>query len=99
VATRRRDLMWHGGAILDLAPVKKGKERCLALSVSTGTFTEFSRLCEEALYHRDSARFPRLAEFVGGPALPSSRPDAVGLWLEAPPGLTPTTDAPVTDIP
>jgi hypothetical protein len=28
--------------------------------VSTGTFTEFSRLCEEALYHRDSARFPRL---------------------------------------
>ncbi len=82
VATRRRDLMWHGGAILDLAPVKKGKERCLALSVSTGTFTEFSRLCEEALewvpgprlYH--VVRFPKEGGeiFVDSLVMPKGAP-------------------------
>lgn len=74
-------------------------ERCLALSTSTGTFTPFSRLCEEALYRRDPARFPKLAEFVGVPAISPSRPDVIGVQKEPPPELAAGPDAAVSDAP
>jgi tetratricopeptide (TPR) repeat protein len=63
-------------------------ERCLERSIATGTFSEFSQLCEEALNWRDPARFPRTPEYINKPVLFWSRPDVVGVQLEAPPDLT-----------
>jgi tetratricopeptide (TPR) repeat protein len=67
-------------------------ERCLERSTTSGTFTDFSRLCEEALNHLDPAGFPRTPEFTNRPAGSPSRPDVIGVQLEAPRELAPANE-------
>ncbi|MBA3546970.1 MAG: tetratricopeptide repeat protein [Nannocystis sp.] len=62
-------------------------ERCLELSITSGTFTDFSRLCEEALNYRDPVGFPRTPEYINRPGLQWTRPIVVGVQLEPPPEL------------
>lgn len=59
-------------------------QRCVARSVSAGEFTEFTELCEASLSYLDPVRFPLAGELVGGPGAPESRPEWVGVQLEAP---------------
>lgn len=63
-------------------------ERCLELSIASGTFTDFSRLCEEALNYRDPVGFPRTPEYINRPGLQPTRPIVVGVQLEPLPELT-----------
>lgn len=59
-------------------------ERCIELSIANGTFTEFSRMCEDGLTRREPRRFPPLAEIVAVSAEPATRPDWIGAQLDEP---------------
>jgi tetratricopeptide (TPR) repeat protein len=77
-ATRRQQVApFHAAALA-------AYERCLELSIASGTFTESSRLCEDVLARRDPGRFPPLAEIVAVAAEPATRVETVAVQLEAP---------------
>lgn len=70
-----------------LAAAVAAHGRCLEYSITTGHFTDFSRLSEQTLQTLDRRSWPELAELFGSAQYTASRPETIGV-VETPPRLS-----------
>ncbi|MBK7825314.1 hypothetical protein [Nannocystis sp.] len=70
-----------------LAAAVAAHGRCLETSITTGHFTDFSRLSEQTLQTLDRRGWPELVEIFGTAQYTESRPETIGV-VETPPHLS-----------
>jgi hypothetical protein len=76
-----RLVMWR--AVDHRLHARAAYTHCLERSIATGTFTELSHVCDDALTDLEPRRFPPLAEIVGrAQYVQPARPEEPGLQLD-----------------